>query len=42
MDAAAMGERAADMARRYTWSFAAARLRRVYSDVTTRQRVACK
>jgi D-inositol-3-phosphate glycosyltransferase len=37
-----MGERAADMARRYTWSFAAARLRRVYADVTTRQRVACR
>jgi len=42
MDAAEMGARAADTARRYTWSFAAARLRRVYSDVTTRQRVACK
>lgn len=42
VDALAMGERAADMARRYTWSFAAARLRRVYADVTTRQRVACR
>lgn len=42
IDARAMGERAADAARRYTWSFAAARLRRVYADVTTRQRVACR
>ena len=28
-------------ARRYTWSFAAARLRRLYSDVTARELVAC-
>lgn len=42
LDALAMGERAAETARRYTWSFAAARLRRVYADVTTRQRVACR
>lgn len=42
VDAMSMGVRAAEMARRYTWSFAAARLRRVYVDVTTRQRVACR
>ena len=42
VDAAAMGLRAAEKARRYTWSFAAARLRRVYADVTTRERVACR
>ncbi len=40
--AGAMGARAADKARRYTWSFAAARLRRAYTDVTTRERVACR
>ena len=40
--AGAMGVRAADKARRYTWSFAAARLRRAYSDVTTRGRVGCR
>lgn len=40
--AGAMGVRAADKARRYTWSFAAARLRRAYTDVTTRERVACR
>ena len=42
VDAAAMGARAAEKARRYTWSFAAARLRRLYADVTTRERVACR
>lgn len=42
IDAAAMGARAADKARRYTWSFAAARLRRAYSDVTSRDRVVCR
>ncbi len=42
VDAAAMGARAAEKARRYTWSFAAARLRRAYADVTTRERVACR
>ena len=42
IEAAAMGARAADKARRYTWSFAAARLRRIYADVTTRERVACR
>jgi D-inositol-3-phosphate glycosyltransferase len=40
--AGVMGARAADKARRYTWSFAAARLRRAYTDVTTRERVACR
>jgi D-inositol-3-phosphate glycosyltransferase len=39
--AAAMGRRAAARARQYTWGFAAARLRRVYSDLTVRQLVAC-
>jgi len=42
IDAAAMGARAAEKARRYTWSFAAARLRRAYSDVTSRDRVVCR
>lgn len=42
IDAAAMGTRAAEKARRYTWSFAAARLRRAYSDVTSRDRVVCR
>jgi D-inositol-3-phosphate glycosyltransferase len=42
VEAAAMGARAAEKARRYTWSFAAARLRRIYADVTTRERVACR
>ncbi len=32
---------AAIRARRYTWSFAAARLRRLYGDLTARQLVAC-
>jgi D-inositol-3-phosphate glycosyltransferase len=36
-----MGDAAAHRARRYTWSFAAARLRRVYTDVTTRALVSC-
>ena len=39
--AAAMGQRGADRARQYTWGFAAARLRRVYSDLTVRELVAC-
>jgi D-inositol-3-phosphate glycosyltransferase len=42
IDAAVMGVRAAEKARRYTWSFAAARLRRVYADVTSRDRVVCR
>lgn len=33
---------AAARARNYTWSFAAARLRRVYADITARDRVVCK
>ncbi|CAB4857501.1 unannotated protein [freshwater metagenome] len=39
--ATSMSVRAADRARRYTWSFAAARLRRVYSDLAVRELVAC-
>jgi len=39
--AAAMGRRGADRARQYTWGFAAARLRRVYTDLTVRELVAC-
>lgn len=42
IDAMAMGARAAEKARRYTWSFAAARLRRAYADVTSRDRVVCR
>jgi D-inositol-3-phosphate glycosyltransferase len=33
---------AADRGRRYTWSLAAARLRRLYADLTTRSLVACE
>jgi D-inositol-3-phosphate glycosyltransferase len=39
--AASMSVRAAERARRYTWSFAAARLRRVYTDLAVRELVAC-
>ena len=39
--AAQMGEAAAQRARRYTWSFAAARLRRAYADLGVRARVQC-
>lgn len=39
--AALMGKRGAARARRYTWGFAAARLRRVYTDLTIRELVAC-
>ncbi len=39
--AAAMGADAAARARHYTWSFAAARLRRVYTDVMSRALVSC-
>jgi D-inositol-3-phosphate glycosyltransferase len=39
--AASMSVRAAERARRYTWSFAAARLRRVYQDLSVRELVAC-
>lgn len=40
--ALAVGAKAAEKARHYTWSFAAARLRRVYADVSTRDRVECR
>jgi glycosyltransferase involved in cell wall biosynthesis len=39
--ASLMGRRAAKRASRYTWGFAAARLRRVYTDLTVRELVAC-
>jgi D-inositol-3-phosphate glycosyltransferase len=39
--AAAMGALAAERARRYTWSTTAARLRRVYADLSARALVAC-
>ena len=39
--ATAMGARAAERARGYTWSIAAARLRRIYADLTARQLVQC-
>ena len=39
--AAAMGQAGAERARRYTWSVAAARLRRLYADLTARQLVEC-
>jgi D-inositol-3-phosphate glycosyltransferase len=37
----ALGLRARQKAQRYTWSFAAARLRRVYADVAARSLVTC-
>ena len=40
--AASMSAAAVERARRYTWSFAAARLRRLYSDLTVRELVACE
>ncbi len=39
--AASMSDRAAERARRYTWGFAAARLRRVYADLAVHELVAC-
>lgn len=39
--AASMGRSGANRARQYTWGFAAARLRRVYADLTVRELVAC-
>jgi D-inositol-3-phosphate glycosyltransferase len=36
-----LGARGAERAKRYTWSFAAARLRRTYTDLLTREPVAC-
>jgi D-inositol-3-phosphate glycosyltransferase len=38
---AAMSSASVERARRYTWSFAAARLRRLYSDLTVRELVTC-
>jgi D-inositol-3-phosphate glycosyltransferase len=38
----AMGRAGAERARRYTWSVAAARLRRLYADLTARQLVECQ
>ncbi len=40
--AAEMGGRAAASARRYRWSITAARLRRVYADLTVRELVECR
>jgi len=40
--AAAMGRAGALRARRYTWSIAAARLRRLYADLTARSLVECR
>ena len=40
--AAALGRRAAERAQRYTWAFAAARLRRVYADLAVHELVACR
>ncbi len=40
--AARLSVAAAEKARNYTWSFAAARLRRVYADLTSRDRVVCQ
>lgn len=37
-----MSRDAAERAKGYTWSFAAARLRRAYTDITSRDRVVCK
>ena len=39
--AAALGARGAERAKRYTWGFAAARLRRVYTDIGVRELVSC-
>lgn len=40
--AARMSHMAAEKAKGYTWSFAAARLRRAYADLTSRDRVVCR
>lgn len=37
-----MGAAAVDLARGYTWGFAAARLRRLYTDLTVRELVTCR
>ena len=39
--AAAMGAAAAEESRRYSWSTTAARLRRLYADLSVRTPVAC-
>jgi D-inositol-3-phosphate glycosyltransferase len=39
---ARMGAAAVERARWYTWSFAAARLRRLYGDLTVRELVTCQ
>lgn len=39
--ATAMGRAACTRARSYTWAFTAARLRRIYADLSVRQRVMC-
>ena len=39
--AAALGRRGAERAKHYTWGFAAARLRRLYTDLSARDLVAC-
>jgi D-inositol-3-phosphate glycosyltransferase len=39
--AAALGRRGAERAKRYTWSFSAARLRRLYTDLGARELIAC-
>jgi len=39
---ASMSAASVERARRYTWSFAAARLRRLYGDLTVRERVNCQ
>jgi hypothetical protein len=37
-----MGTAAAERAGRFTWSTAAARLRRLYADLTSRARIECR
>jgi hypothetical protein len=36
-----MGRAAVERSRNYTWGFAAARLRRLYGDLTVRELVSC-
>lgn len=40
--AARLGAHGEDLSRQYTWGMAAARLRRVYADLTVRELVACR
>lgn len=42
MLSASMGTAAVEKSRRYTWGFAAARLRRLYGDLTVRELVTCQ